>query len=166
MTVLWERCESHEWCVNIPFDGKKCVGARACVRLIEDNARYYLEIEIAGIRQRVDLGDTCVEARWYVFAAKVCLANVQQTSGSSVSFDVVLRLCVDVKLGPIHIGECLDLFRQHVDIHYLKEADLKALGLSLESVPAQSRKTDGAYAYVETAISKKADSDLDKALAK
>jgi hypothetical protein len=163
MSVLWERCERKEWCVKIPFDGRKCISASGCVRLIEENGSYYLEVEVGDVRQRMNLGNSCVEARWYVFAAKVCLGNVQQ-AGSTISFDVILRLCVDANLGPIHIGECVDLFRQHVDIHFLTEADLRGLGLTAEGIPGQARRRGGgAYAYVETQLKPQHAANLEKA---
>jgi hypothetical protein len=166
MSVLWERCERKEWCVNIPFDGKKCVSASGCVRLIEESGNYYLEIEIGDVRQRMNLGNSCIEARWYVFAAKVCLGNVQQ-AGSTISFDVILRLCVDVNLGPIHIGECVDLFRQHVEIHLLTDADLRELGFSVEGIPGRARgRSGGAYAYVETQLKPENAAKLEKAFEK
>jgi hypothetical protein len=46
MSVIWEACAGKEWCVHIPFDGDKCLSARACIRVLEENAKFFLEIEI------------------------------------------------------------------------------------------------------------------------
>ena len=164
MTVIWQGCAGHKWCVHIPFDGDKCLEASACVRLLEENATFYLEVEIAGIKQRMNLGNSCIEARWYVFAAKVCAANVN-ISAHSISFDLVLRLCIDANLGPIHIGECVDILRQHVQIGFFTMAQLGQLGIPPEALPAGAMKTRGeAYGSVETQISTHALTSLEKQL--
>jgi len=168
MSIIWQACAEREWCVQIPFDGKKCIGARACIRVLEENGDYFLEIEIAGARERMPLGNSCLEARYYVFAAKVCVANMQATP-HSLDFDVVLRLCIDANIGPIHIGECVDIYRQHVRIGFftvdeLAKLDLRHPMLGL-TTGDRSRGKDRAYAYVETALSEQALQSLTRSLA-
>lgn len=166
MTVIWEACAGHRWCVHIPFDGDKCLDARACVRVLEENARFYLEVEIAGNKQRINLGNSCVEARWYVFAAKVCVVNLNITA-HSISFDVVLRLCIDVNLGPIHIGECVDILKQHVQIGFFTIAQLGKLGVSADAIPGGARRGEShVYAYVETQLPPAAAGQLETELNK
>ena len=159
MGVIWEACAGKKWCVHIPFDGDKCLEARACIRVIEEGGNFFLEIEIAGNRQRIPLGNSCVEARYYVFAAKVCVANFS-ASAHSLSFDVVLRLCIDANIGPIHIGECVDLYSQHVNIGFFTVDQLAKLNFShpMAGISSGGRELGGekAYAYVETGISAKA----------
>jgi hypothetical protein len=163
MTVIWEGCAGHKWCVHIPFDGDKYLDARACVRVLEENAKFYLEVEIAGNKQRINLGNSCVEARWYVFAAKVCVTNVD-IKAHSIAFDLVLRLCIDVNLGPIHIGECVDILRQHVQIGFFAIAELSKLGFAPEAVPGGAKRgAEHVYAYVETGLSDAAAAELEKA---
>jgi hypothetical protein len=163
MSVIWEACAGKEWCVQIPFDGKKCFSARACIRVLEENAKFYLEIEIAGNRQRIPLANGCLEARYYVFAAKACITNVKVV-GKSIDFDVVLRLCIDVNIGPIHIGECVDIYRHHVHIGFLKMAELAALGFDNPIAGVKSVGDEPVTAYVETDISVTALEELHLAL--
>ena len=159
MGVIWEACAGKKWCVHIPFDGDKCLEARACIRVIEEGGNYFLEVEVAGNRARMALGNSCVEARYYVFAAKVCVANFAP-SAHRLDFDVVLRLCIDANIGPIHIGECVDIYSQHVSIGFFTVDELKALGFNhpIGGVSQRGRSLGGerAYAYVETGISTKA----------
>lgn len=159
MSVIWEACAGKEWCVQIPFDGKKCLSARACIRIIEETGNFFLEIELAGNRQRIPIGNSCVDARYYVFVARVCMANVRATP-HSLDFDVVLRLCIDASIGPIHIGECVDVYSQHVSIGFFTVDELAKLNIShpMAGLSQGGRGTgpEKAYAYVETGISSKA----------
>ena len=146
-----------------PIRRRKCLEARACIRVIEEVGNFFIEIEIAGNRQRIPLGNSCVEARYYVFAAKVCVANFAATA-HSLNFDVVLRLCIDANLGPIHIGECIDVYSQHVSIGFFTVDELTRLGFAHPIVGVSGRGGDKAYAYVETSISKKALEELERKL--
>src|SRR5438876_7395103 len=113
MSVIWEACAGKKWCVHIPFDGEKCLEAQACVRVLEEGGNFYFEVQIGGEHARIPLGNSCAEARYYVFAAKACIANLNITA-HSINFDIVLRLCIDANIGPIHIGECVDVYQQHI----------------------------------------------------
>lgn len=167
MSVIWEACAGKEWCVQIPFDGKKCFSAHACIRIIEEAGNFFLEIELAGNRQRIPIGNSCVDARYYVFVARVCMANVRATP-HSLDFDVVLRLCIDASIGPIHIGECVDVYSQHVSIGFFTVEQLAKLNID-HPVSGLSRGgsamgAEKAYAYVETGISAQALASLTKQL--
>src|SRR5260370_3490175 len=105
MGTIWEACASKKWCIKIPFDGEKCLEARACIRVIAEGSNLFIEIEIAGNRQRIPIGNSCVEARWYVFAAKACVANLTRTD-HSIQLDISLRLSIDANTGPIHVAPC------------------------------------------------------------
>ena len=168
MSVIWEACAGKKWCVHIPFDGDKCLEARACIRVIVEGTNFFLEIEIAGVRQRIPLGNSCVEARYYVFAAKACLANVSVTR-TAINFDVVLRLCIDANIGPIHIGECVDVYSQHVTIGISTVVELAALGITPPmhgvSLRGASFGSETAYAYVETGMPAQARDELAQKLA-
>jgi hypothetical protein len=129
MTILWQACAEQEWCVQIPLDGKKCLSAKACIRVLEEGTAFFLEIELLGARERIPLGNSCVEARYYVFAAKACIANLD-VQPRNIQFDVILQLCIDANLGPLHVSECLNIYKQHVRIAFLSGVDLEALEVS------------------------------------
>jgi hypothetical protein len=160
MGTIWEACASKKWCVKIPFDGEKCLEGRACIRVIVEGSKFFLEIEIGGIRQRIPLGNSCVEARYYVFAAKACVANWKQEA-HSIQFDIVLRLCIDANIGPIHVGECVDIYRQHVTIGTFTVDQLSQLGFDNPIGSVRGVGADAAYAYVETALTAGADKKLE-----
>ncbi|MGY4430612.1 hypothetical protein ACVWWO_003089 [Bradyrhizobium sp. F1.13.1] len=164
MTTIWEACAGKKWCIHIPFDGDKCLEARACIRVIAEGSDLFLEIEIAGNRQRIPMGNSCVEARYYVFAARACLGNFNRTS-HSIEFDIILRLCIDANIGPIHIGECVDVYRQHVSIGTFTVDELTQLGFDHPVVTVRKMAAEPAYAYVETAISADATKNLETAFA-
>jgi hypothetical protein len=129
MTVIWQACAGHEWCVHIPFDGDKCLSAQVCVRVLEEGTNFFLEVEILGARERIPLGNACLEARYYVFAAKACVANLN-VQPHRLQFDIVLRLCIDASIGPIHVGECVDIYKQHVSIGFLTASELETLEMA------------------------------------
>ena len=160
MSVLWEACAGQEWCIQIPFDGKKCLSARACIRAIEEGGKFLLEIEIGGNRERIPLGNGCVEARYYVFAAKACITNVK-VSGKTIDFDVVLRLCIDANIGPIHIGECVDIYRQHIHVGFFTMAELAAFGFENPIANVTIMANEKIYAYAATELSRPALEELE-----
>jgi hypothetical protein len=160
MTTIWEACAGKKWCVKIPFDGEKCLEARACIRILFEGSAFFIEIEIAGNRQRIPIGNSCLEARYYVFAAKACLANLKQTP-HSIEFDIVLRLCIDANLGPFHIGECVDVYRQHVSIATLTVHELTQLGFDHPVGGVKGLESEDAYAFVETELSAEAGKKLE-----
>lgn len=129
MSTIWEQCASKEWCLKVPFDGDRCFSVTACVRVLQEGATFFLEIEAGGNRERMRLADACIETRYYVFAAKACAANVK-IQAHTLDFDIVIKLCIDVDLGPIgHIQECVDVYSQHVVIGFYTDEQLAAVGL-------------------------------------
>ena len=167
MSVIWEACAGKKWCVHIPFDGEKCLDAQACVRVLEEGGNFYFEVQIGGEHARIPLGNSCAEARYYVFAAKACIANLNITA-HSINFDIVLRLCIDANIGPIHIGECVDVYQQHIAIGFFTVNELAKFGFPHPAVGAMSKGknlgNERAYASVETAPSSGARDALADAL--
>jgi hypothetical protein len=90
-----------------------------------------------------------------VFVAKACIANFK-ADAHSLDFDIVLRLCIDASLGPIHIGECVDIYSQHVHIGFFTVEELTKLGFQQPVSGIGSMAKERAVAYVETGLSKKA----------
>lgn len=155
MATLWEQCAGYKWCVQIPFDGEQCLEGRACVRVGETSGSFYLELDAAGNTQRIPLGNACVEVRWYVFAAKACLANVN-IGDHQIDFDIVLQLCIDANIGPIHIGECVEILKQHVQIGFFTVQELASLGFNNALGMVDALGSSRQAAYAQTSISQKA----------
>jgi hypothetical protein len=125
MPTIWQQCYDHEWCVNIPFDGRRCFGIHACVRIIEEPPAFFLELELNGQRQRINLANACVNIPVSIFNLKVCIVNLN-ISAHSVSFDISVDGCINVSVGPVGINECVPLARQHVVIGKLAAREAEA----------------------------------------
>jgi hypothetical protein len=112
---IWEQCWDPKACVHIPFDGDKCLGFHACVRIIEDNGTLYLEAELNGQSFRYALADACIPALSIGIASlEVCVTNLDVTGGVLRSLTLTVKGCVGGDIGPIHIGQCWDLFSQKI----------------------------------------------------
>lgn len=164
MAVLWQTCFGKEWCVRIPFDGERCLKAEGCIRLVERNADFFIEIDAAGLRREMPLGNGCMELRWYVFAAKACIQNVA-VSDRNIHFDVAIKLCIDASIGPISIGECVDVFRQHVAIGRFTPRELAASGMSPPYWDIGATAVPDIFGYCELEVSADARKALDAAFA-
>jgi hypothetical protein len=120
--VIWEKCFSQQECVKIPFDGTKCVGISACVRIIEDSGSYSIELQIFGQRIRYSLANICYPVYSIGIATlEVCTSNLSIISGKIVSVTIVVKGCVHAKIGPIDINKCWDLFNQPVNFFNISE---------------------------------------------
>jgi len=130
--VIWERCWDPGFCVHIPWPWNKdvCVSAHVCVRIAEDQGRYYAEIQLNGVSQQFDLIDTCYPALTIGLASlEVCTQDPQFDQGKLKSVRIVVKACVGIDFGPVHARRCFDLLNEVITFFYLKGSDLQALGL-------------------------------------
>ncbi|MGA2691451.1 MAG: hypothetical protein ABSF76_03715 [Opitutaceae bacterium] len=124
----WEQCWDPQVCANIPFVGNKCVGAHICVRIIEDNGTFYLEGEVNGQTARYALADSCIPAFSVGIATlEICVANINIVGGALRGLDLVVKACLGADIGPIHVGQCWDLYDQHIPFTLLSAAELQGV---------------------------------------
>src|SRR5665213_1223877 len=124
-TKLWEQCWDPKVCAHIPFDGDKCIGAHICVRLVEDNGVLYLEGEINGNTARYALANGCIPAYSVGFAhLDICVTKLDTQGGTLRALTLSVKVCVSVDIGPIHLGQCWDLFNQEIRFHNIAPAEI------------------------------------------
>ena len=161
MATTWEECYGHQWCVHVPLDGNKCFSVHACVRVISEGAKYYLEAQLNGITKRIDLGDACVEIPVSLFHLRVCVSNllVGGIHPGRVQFDISIGACISVDVGPVGIHECVDLAKKHVVIGRLSAAERDRF------FGVEHTAGDPFYVYYSRAATDKESKDLDEARA-
>jgi hypothetical protein len=127
-TKYWEKCWDPQACVHIPFDGDKCIGAHACVRIIEDGGTFFIEAELNGNTVRYALADACIPALSIGIATlEVCVTNLNVQNNQLKSLRLQVKGCVGADIGPIHIGQCWDLFGQDIVFSHLSGSQLFGL---------------------------------------
>src|ERR1700742_2670304 len=109
--VIWRQCWNPQICINIPFDGQKCIGATVCVSIIEDSGTFYIEdsgtfyIEgsIDGATARYALANACIPAYSVGIASlEICVTNLTIANGSLQSLTLSVKACIGGKIGGIN----------------------------------------------------------------
>lgn len=122
LQVIWEKCFKEEVCVKIPFDGKKCVSASGCVRILLEGGVYKLEVELFGKRKKFDLANQCITAFTVGIASlKVCISKLKIEGGKLKGLRVTARLCIGTKIGPINVEKCWDVIATDINFFHLTE---------------------------------------------
>jgi hypothetical protein len=139
----WEQCWDPRICADIPFDGTKCIGFHACVRIIEDKGSFYIEAEVNGQAARYEIANACIPTFSVgIGHLDVCLSNVTIVDGQLKSIDLTVKACVGGDIGPIHLGQCWDLFNQHIQFSVITAADIEGI--------SGARGIDKAFKFVVT----------------
>jgi hypothetical protein len=117
LRVVWESCFRKEVCVRIPFDGKKCISASGCLRILLENGVYKLEISLFGVRKSFPLVDQCITGFTVgVASVQVCVSGVKLDGGRLRSVRLTARLCIGTKIGPIDIKKCWDVISAEIKL--------------------------------------------------
>jgi hypothetical protein len=135
-SVLWEENFGKEWKVKIPFDGTKTFGLHGSARVTEESGSYFIELELEGNRVKQELGNLCLPIGVGIFNLVICIGNLDLPRG----FDVVVKACIGVDIGPINFGECVVLYKQHITLHRLSVEQMLSLNGFLISNEMKSNK--------------------------
>lgn len=117
--VIWEKCFREEICVKIPFDGRKCLKAEACIRILESGGRFYIELQLFGGKVRYELANACFPAYTIGIARLEVCANVGKDSVC-----LGAKLCIGGKIDGIDLGKCWKIYEGC--IKFISTADLMA----------------------------------------
>jgi hypothetical protein len=140
--IIWERCFDAEECVKIPFDGRKCLGIHACVRIIEEGGVFFAELQVFGSRIRYALANVCYPVYSVgVASLEVCTTNINAPNGNLESLDITVKGCVGGNVGPVNIQKCWSLLNQ--TIHFF---NLTTSRTSIDGEPIIAGYNDWAYA--------------------
>jgi hypothetical protein len=152
LQVIWEKCFREEICIQIPFDGKKCLSASGCVRILLEGGVYKLEIELFGARKKFDLIEQCVTGFTVGIASlKVCIAKLIVENGRLNGVRLTARLCIGAKIGPINVEKCWDVIATDVKFLHFAEyqkADMAAFG-NLDDAFEMAKAGHADFVYVE-----------------
>lgn len=119
--VIWEQCFKEEICVNIPFDGKKCLKAEACIRILENNGEYFIELQVFGNKVRYKLASTCFPVYTIGIASLQVCASVKETE-----ICLVVKLCIGGKIDGIDLEKCWKVYEGC--IAFVRVAELQSGG--------------------------------------
>jgi hypothetical protein len=132
LRVIWEKCFREEVCVQIPFDGKRCVAIEACVRLIEEGGSYYVELQLFGHRVRHGIANVCYPVvEIAIGRLKVCTSDLVIDNGQLKSVKLTVQGCVGADIGPIHVEKCWDLYSGTI-IFFRLSTDAHARAFSID----------------------------------
>lgn len=130
MTIVWQQCYDHRWCVHLPhpINSDRCVSIHACLRFISENG-LFIELELNGITRRWPLSDETIKLPVGPFQLEVMVANLLVSPvHHDVSLDFSVDACVDTSIAGIPIKECAHIYGAHVMIHRLTRDELKQVG--------------------------------------
>ncbi len=113
-SVLWSKSFREEACINIPLIGRRCVGVSASVAVVEENSNFYIEIEVLGYRQKFELGNACFPVNYGIGSIDVCVSNLDLSDNTLRSFDIVVKLCIGVRLLGQNLHQCWDVLRKRI----------------------------------------------------
>jgi hypothetical protein len=132
--VIWRQCWNPQICINIPFDGRKCIGATICVSIIEDNGTFYIEGSIDGASARYALANACIPVYSVGIASlEICVTNLTIANGDLKSLTLSVKACIGGKIGGINLQQCWDLFNQTINFHSLTADEAMAMiGVTVE----------------------------------
>lgn len=159
--VIWEKCFREEICINIPFDGKKCATAEACIRIVEAGGKFYIELQLFGSKVRYELANACFPAYTIGVAELEVCASVGKDS-----------VCIGAKLciGALGLKKCWKIYEGCV--RFMSAAELTGnKNLPLENALLADAKIAGAshlhvdYLQVES-VPVPPDFDLNAAMAR
>jgi hypothetical protein len=142
--VWWEHCDNKKICAPWPAQDK-CLEANVCVRVFEENGKFFLEIEILGNRAKWELANLCVDYSIAIAKASVCITNIKfKSNGQLDSFDILVNFCIGGNVGPIHLEQCWEILRQRIQF---KLSTLDVTGL-------ENKKTNYQMIFFENENSK------------
>jgi hypothetical protein len=95
---------------------------------VEDNGTLYIEGEIDGNTARYELANGCIPAYSVGFAhLDICVSNIDVQAGTLRSLTLTVKVCVGADIGPIHLGQCWDLFNQEIHFHNFSAGEVADL---------------------------------------
>jgi hypothetical protein len=118
--VYWEECVSKTWKINNPFGSDPSWTLNGCVRVVEDDGKILVELDISGYEVAYKLTDACFPVQYYIFSLEACFSNLVIEDDVPVSFDIIIKGCIGVS-GSIGIfdyslQECVNLYRHTVQL--------------------------------------------------
>jgi len=119
-SVIWQKCFKEEICIKIPFDGKKCVGASGCVRILAEKDKYYLEVQLFGTKKKFRLTEkgACITGFTVgVATLKVCFSKVEIVDDRLKKIRIDVRLCI----GALGLEKCWNVIGTDINFFYQNE---------------------------------------------
>jgi hypothetical protein len=133
--TIWQQCWTPQICVNIPFDGRKCIGATICVAIIEDDGTFYIEGSINGATAKYALANACIPVYSVGIASlEICVTNLDISNNNLNSLTLSVKACIGGSIAGINLQQCWDLFNQTIKFHSLHSGDVvEIIGLDVEA---------------------------------
>jgi hypothetical protein len=153
-TTIWRQCWHPEICINIPFDGRKCLGADVCVAIVEDGGTFYIEGSINGNTARYALTAACIPVYSVGIASlEVCVTNLDVSNGNLNSLTLSVKGCIGGSIAGIHLQQCWDLFNQTIKFHsFTADEIVKIAGLDVDRALLNGPSWDRKFVTSATAV--------------
>ncbi len=132
--TIWQQCWTPQICINIPFDGRKCLSAKICVAIIEENGTFYIQASIDSASAKYALANACIPVYSIGIASlEVCVTNLDISNGNLNSLTLSVKGCIGGTIAGIHLQQCWDLFNQTIKFHSFTSDDVVGiLGLTVD----------------------------------
>lgn len=147
--VVWEQCFKEEICVNIPFDGKKCLTAQACIRILENGGEYFVELQVFGNKVRYKLASTCFPVYTIGIASLQVCASVQASE-----ICLVVKLCIGGKIDGINLEKCWKVYEgciAFISVGDLKSGADRSTQLDDADLIQSATNAGASYVFIERA---------------
>jgi hypothetical protein len=133
-TTIWQQCWHPEICINIPFDGRKCLGADVCVAIVEENGTFYIEGSINGNTAKYALINACIPVYSVGIASlEICVTNLDISNGRLNSLTLSVKGCIGGSIAGIHLQQCWDLYNQTIKFHSFTAGEIvQIVGLDVD----------------------------------
>ncbi|MCV6546115.1 MAG: hypothetical protein OIF56_02340 [Cohaesibacter sp.] len=145
--VIWQKCFDKKVCVNLPIVGKKCIGASACIRIIESDKNFFIELQIGSEKIRYKLASTCLPAYTIGIASLTVCANV---GANKVCLSV--KFCIGTRIAGIKVGHCWNLYQGCINFFRLGEInqlDFATSDINMRELSEEAQRIGVDYAYFE-----------------
>ena len=130
--VIWEDCREKK------IFGEKVKG---CARLLEENSKFYLELEIVGKRKKWEIASKCFESDKISFGVvdawlKVCLSDIKLEANQLKSVKVTSYICGKA----FGESECWKVYEDTLSFFYADAGSMSPAGYTTASDKADAVK--------------------------
>lgn len=122
LSTVWEKCWQERLCVDYlgctPY-------VRACIRILEKDNTYYIQLSILGQSVEYRLASLCYPVYTIgIGSLEACTKDLSiDTDSQRLSFNLLVRLCI----GKWGVERCWKLAEERVSISWLTVTELKKI---------------------------------------
>lgn len=150
-SVIWEQCIKEERCIKIgwPINKKYCISISACIRILSQNGKIFLELQAFGRNFRYELSNACHT----FFTTGIATFRICVSPNGKSSVRIVIQGCIGID----GVKECWTLFAAYPRWFNLQDAtadELRAVGIDAKQLVALTdNKLTDSFGVVDAEMS-------------